>query len=75
MVKATFITINDNYITLGQFLKLAKIIVNGGQARIFLATNTVLINNIREQRRGKKIYCGDTINIVDKQFVIQHRSS
>jgi ribosome-associated protein YbcJ (S4-like RNA binding protein) len=41
MVKATFITINNNHITLGQFLKLSKIIINGGQARNFLMTNKV----------------------------------
>jgi S4 domain protein YaaA len=71
MVEATFITINDNYITLGQFLKLSKIIVNGGQARSFLITNNVLVNNKLEQRRGRKLYSDDTITVTDKQFVIQ----
>jgi ribosome-associated protein YbcJ (S4-like RNA binding protein) len=70
MVKATFITINNNYITLGQFLKFTKIIVNGGEARSFLDINPVLVNNTPEQRRGKKLYSGDTITITGKQFVI-----
>ncbi|MDR0674835.1 MAG: RNA-binding S4 domain-containing protein [Mycoplasmataceae bacterium] len=71
MVKATFITINNNHITLGQFLKLSKIIINGGQARNFLMTNKVWVNNTLEQRRGKKLYSGDMITITNKHFVIQ----
>jgi ribosome-associated protein YbcJ (S4-like RNA binding protein) len=75
MVKATFITITDNFITLGQLLKLTKTIVNGGQARSFLTTNNVLVNNTLENRRGKKLYSGDSVMIHDKQFVIKTKGN
>ncbi|MDR1234457.1 MAG: RNA-binding S4 domain-containing protein [Mycoplasmataceae bacterium] len=74
-MKATFITINDNHITLGQFLKLSKVITNGGQARYFLSTNNVLVNELQEQRRGKKLYNGDIVTITNKQFVIQTKGN
>ena len=35
------VTITTEYITLGQFLKLARIIQNGGDAKIFLLTTPV----------------------------------
>ena len=38
------IEIKDEYITLGQFLKVANIIASGGEAKIFLNSNIILVN-------------------------------
>ena len=38
--------IKTDYILLGQFLKYAGIISNGGQSKMFLAENSVKINGI-----------------------------
>ncbi|WP_172357121.1 S4 domain-containing protein YaaA [Pseudolactococcus insecticola] len=54
-------TIYDEFITLGKFLKEAAIIETGGAAKQFLATNDVLYNGEYENRRGKKLYAGDTV--------------
>jgi ribosome-associated protein len=67
---ATLITIENDLITLGQFLKFSKIIHNGGEARHFLLSNTVLVNKIPEQRRGRKIRNGDVVEINNKEFVV-----
>ncbi|MEA4115252.1 RNA-binding S4 domain-containing protein [Mycoplasma sp. 744] len=55
------IIIETDFITLGQFLKKAKIIDTGGQAKYFLEFNDVKINNNIPQGRSSKIYPGDAI--------------
>lgn len=57
------ITIETEYIQLGQFLKLANIVESGGSVKFFLAEFTVHINGERDQRRGKKLYPDDLIEI------------
>ena len=57
------VNIFSEYITLQQLLKLADVISSGGQAKSFLATNTVVINGVNDTRRGRKLYVGDTIVI------------
>ena len=47
------IHITTEYITLGQFLKFADIIHEGGEAKRFLAENEILVNGGAEARRGK----------------------
>lgn len=59
----TEIEIQETYITLGQFLKLASIISSGGMAKPFLEQMEVFVNEEPENRRGKKLYDGDQISI------------
>jgi len=63
----TTITITTEYLTLGQMLKEAGIIDSGGQAKPFLATETVLVNGEADDRRGRKLYPGDTVTLADGQ--------
>ena len=51
--------------TLGQLLKEAAIIGSGGQAKWFLKETTVLVNGEPDDRRGRKLYPGDTIEVED----------
>ena len=57
------IKIKDEFITLGQFLKLADIISSGGQAKWFLQEYEVYVNEELEDRRGRKLYIGDEVDI------------
>ena len=57
------INIDTEYITLGQFLKLADIIQSGGMAKWFLSEHEVFINGEQDQRRGRKLRAGDKIEI------------
>jgi ribosome-associated protein len=57
------IKIDTEYITLGQFLKLADVIQSGGMAKFFLQEYKVFINGEQDQRRGKKLRNGDEIKI------------
>lgn len=57
------IGIISEYITLGQLLKFADVIQGGGEVKFFLATNKILVNQVPEDRRGRKLYPGDVIDI------------
>ena len=65
------IKIRDEYITLGQFLKFARIIDQGGEAKYYLATRKVLVNGEEENRRGRKLREGDKIVLDEGTFVIE----
>ena len=64
------IKIESEYITLGQFLKIADIISSGGEAKVFLACNRILINNEEDDRRGRKLYKDDIVEIDGKRYKI-----
>lgn len=51
--------------TLGQLLKETAIIGSGSQAKWFLKETTVLVNGEPDDRRGRKLYPGDTIEVED----------
>jgi len=61
---------DEEYITLGVLLKIAGIIDTGGQAKFFLSENVVLVNGEEDNRRGRKLYRGDEIRVLDKTFLI-----
>lgn len=57
------ITITSEYITLGQFLKFADLIPSGGMVKMVLQEYAIHVNDVREDRRGRKLYPGDKITI------------
>ena len=61
---------DEPFITLGILLKITGVIDTGGQAKFFLSENTVLVNGEEENRRGRKLYHGDLIQVQDKSFLI-----
>ena len=70
MAEPREIKIIGDYIALGQFLKLARIIDSGGAAKAFLAETLVLINGEADERRGRKLREGDEILILGKSYRI-----
>ncbi|WP_407888346.1 S4 domain-containing protein YaaA [Levilactobacillus sp. N40-8-2] len=63
MKKEVFI--ETPYITLGQLLKEESVISTGGQAKWYLRENTVNVNDEPDNRRGRKLYPGDTVEVPD----------
>lgn len=57
------IKITTEYITLGQFLKLSHIASTGGMVKPILAEYKISVNDLEENRRGKKLYPGDKISV------------
>ena len=56
------IEIQTEFITLGQFLKLANILESGGMIKAYLQDEGVFVNGEKEHRRGRKLYPGDIVN-------------
>lgn len=53
------ITIKDEYIKLGQALKLAGLVGSGVDAKFVIQDGHVKVNGEVDTRRGKKLYSGD----------------
>lgn len=68
------IFIETDYITLGQFIKLAGIIDTGGQAKDYLSEAEILVNGEKENRRGKKLYPKDVVQVDEEHsFIVAAR--
>ncbi|WP_411954361.1 S4 domain-containing protein YaaA [Alkalibacillus sp. S2W] len=59
------IEIQTEEITLGQFIKLANIVESGGMVKMFLQDFNVYVNGEQDQRRGRKLYLNDEVEIED----------
>ncbi len=59
------IQISSEYIKLDQFLKLADCVSTGGMAKALLQEGTIKVNRETEDRRGRKLYPGDVIEVPD----------
>ena len=64
------VKIRDEFITLGQFIKVVDLISSGGEAKEFLSINKVKINEDFDSRRGRKLYKGDIVMIQDNTYKI-----
>ena len=69
--KTVFLQPGEQFITLNVLLKITGIIDTGGMAKAFLAENPVLVNGESENRRGRKLYRGDVIQVANDTFIIK----
>ena len=65
------IKIKDDYIKLGQALKLAGMVGSGVEAKIVIQDGQVLVNGEVELQRGKKLYPGDIFSFNGEEAQIQ----
>ena len=65
------ITIKDEYIKLGQALKLAGLSENGAHAKEVITAGLVKVNGEVDLRRGRKCVPGDRIEFEGKQVTIK----
>ena len=64
------VSIRDEFIKLGQALKLAGLVSNGVDAKIVIQDGEVKLTGEVETRRGKKVYNGDVIEFNGSQVKI-----
>lgn len=64
------VMISDDFIKLGQALKLAGMVSSGVEAKFVIQDGEVMVNGEVETRRGKKIYANDTISYNGEEVVI-----
>lgn len=56
------ITIRDEFIKIGQALKLADLVSDGVEAKYVISDGLVKVNGDVDTRRGRKVYDGDIIS-------------
>ena len=64
------IHIKDDFIKLGQALKLAGLVDSGVDAKFVIQDGLVKVNGAVEVQRGKKLVSGDVVSYNGKEFTI-----
>ncbi len=64
------IRIKDEFIKLGQAMKLAGIVESGVEAKEDIVNGKVKVNNEVETRRGRKLYNGDKFEYNNNSFEV-----
>lgn len=69
MVKSPIVgvEISAEPIKVGQFLKLAGLVEDGGQARAVLEAGEVTVNGRPESRRGAQLKAGDVVAVGEQR--------
>ncbi len=69
------ITIRDEFIKLGQALKLAALVGSGVEAKFVIEEGRVQVNGETETRRGRKLRDGDTVSFEGRTFTVRSREA
>ena len=64
------VVISDDFIKLGQLLKLANMVSSGVEAKIVIQNGEVKVNGETDTRRGKKIYPNDVVEHKGQQVTV-----
>jgi ribosome-associated protein len=64
------IQISDDYIKLGQAMKLANMVSSGIEAKIVIQEGEVLVNGEVDTRRGRKLYPQDVFEYQGKKVTV-----
>lgn len=66
------VKIKDEFIKLGQVMKLAGMVDSGLEAKIDIQEGLVKVNGKVEIQRGKKIYPGDVVEFDMRQVKVEN---
>ncbi len=64
------IKIKDDFIKLGQALKLAGVVEDGVEAKYVIQDGLVKVNGETDERRGRKVYEGDIISFKENDIKV-----
>lgn len=64
------VEISDDFIKLGQLLKLAGLVSSGVEAKIVIQEGEVTVNGEVDTRRGRKIYPQDVVEFKGQQVTV-----
>ena len=65
------IFIRDEFIKLGQALKLANLVASGVEAKFVVQDGLVEVNGVVCTQRGKKLVDGDKVNFEGNTFIVR----
>ena len=74
-IMTKIVTITEEFITLGQFLKHIDVITTGGQAKWYLQETAVFVDGEIENRRGRKLYDKTRVEIPEEGIFVVKRES
>lgn len=60
----------EEFIRLGQAMKKAQITGSGSESKEIIAAGAVKVNGKTEERRGRKLYPGDTVSFESEKFTV-----
>lgn len=66
------VTIKDEFIKLGQAMKLAGAVGSGLDAKMLIQDGEVTVNDEVELRRGRKLYKDDIFSYDGKEYIIKN---
>ena len=69
------IKIRDEYIKLGQLLKLAGVVGSGVDAKLIINDGLVQVNGETEYQRGKKIREGDIVTYNNHSIKVENNDN
>ena len=64
------IHLKDEFIKLGQALKLADLVSDGVEAKYVISDGLVKVNGEVDVRRGRKVYEGDVVSYDGKEIKV-----
>ena len=64
------IHIRDEFIKLGQAMKLADLVSDGVEAKYVISDGLVKVNGEVDERRGRKVYEGDIISFEGNEIKV-----
>jgi ribosome-associated protein len=62
---------SESIIQLDQFIKLKGLVSTGGQAKLVIQAGEVLVNDVIETRRKKKLKAGDKVTFNGQTYVVE----
>ncbi|HWQ14650.1 MAG TPA: RNA-binding S4 domain-containing protein [Roseiflexaceae bacterium] len=63
--------IRSETISLGAFLKLARLVATGGEAKLLIQRGEVRVNGVVERRRGRQLRPGDEVHAAGVRLRVQ----
>lgn len=75
MKKIKEVVIRDEFIRLGQALKLVGFVDSGLEAKLLIQQGHIFVNGIVERQRGKKLVENDEVSFHGNEFVIKKQSA
>ena len=67
------VIIEDEFIKLGQAMKLAGAVGSGLDAKVLIQDGEVTVNDEVELRRGRKLYRDDIFSYEGKEYIIKNQ--
>jgi ribosome-associated protein len=69
------VTIDNEPIELYKILKIENWVGSGGEAKFVIADGQVLVNNVVETQKRKKIFSGDTVEFNGRRIQIRVKTT